>query len=409
MNGQSNQAVVITVEPDAPLALYAPDPRAAFAQQFQAAIAISDAARRLQWREMEDAWLDAKFRKSNSQHTIVSYRRRLRCWQEFLSRQVVHDEAGPRPTELWEVDHWHVRAWMEELRSLGRLPTTINHHVACVSSYYSFVIHEKRLIQGVEIDLFVDRLGNARMNPFRTGNIPRATEESSRAYPLTLAEYDALLSHLEANAHTLAGARNYALILTYLHTGWRSAELLRMRWGEIRPVKSSKKMGFVFAWRGKGGKVADDALPVDCYNAIVAFLKKAGRILPGHPADIGDGEYIWLPVAAPVMSGLSGEPRAEAGRPISDKSALRILRSAAKHAGIRCWETLRVHDLRHTHAALLLATHASAVEIRDRLHHSNIATTDRYVRTVHRGDPVDRHSGKFRQLRLSLADEEGEE
>jgi hypothetical protein len=49
------------------------------------------------------------------------------------------------------------------------------------------------------------------------------------------------------------------------------AELLRMRWGEIRPSKADNQ-SYVFQWRGKGAKSQDDVLPRDCYDAILNYL-----------------------------------------------------------------------------------------------------------------------------------------
>ena len=49
---------------------------------------------------------------------------------------------------------------------------------------------------------------------------------------------------------------------------------------------------------------------------------------------------------------------------------------------------VRVHDLRHTHASWLLANGADLVSVRDRLGHSDIRVTSRYLHTLKRdNDP----------------------
>jgi integrase len=78
--------------------------------------------------------------------------------------------------------------------------------------------------------------------------------------------------------------------------------------------------------------------------------------------------------------------------------ALRVLRGAAKGAGIRDAERVRVHDLRHTHAHFLLDAGISLPDVQRRLHHKSLATTGLYVKVVHREDPVDNFSGAFRQV-----------
>ena len=197
---------------------------------------------------------------------------------DFISTQA--NEHGD-PLQLWEVDSGHVRAWQHQLQAAGLSDNYVNHQLSCVSSMYSFVIAEKRLINGVEIDMFVDTAGRTRANPFKSGNIQRArVDEYAAANPLSIAQFNELLTYLEQHQETVAGARNYALIATYLYTGWRSAELLRMQWKDIRPSQTQPGT-FVFKWRGKGGKKKDDVLPAVCFHAIVHYLKLAGRCLPG--------------------------------------------------------------------------------------------------------------------------------
>ena len=376
--------------------------RAAFGAQMIRAAVSAESQRRVLWQQMIADWLALKTSKSQSDHTRRNYEAAILRWQEFLTTQFVDDAAGVRTVELWEVDHSHVRAWQDALRQTVE-ESTVNHQLSCVSSFYSFVINEKRMINGVEVDLFVDRLGRSRINPFKAGNLQRGrTEQYERANPLSVGEYVALLKSLEAQSHTVAGARNYALILTYLHTGWRSSELLRMRWQDVRPSQSQPGT-FVFAWRGKGGKHQDDVLPADCYHAIVGYLKKAGRWTPGAPGreeGLAPDEYVWLPVRDVDMAGLRNGASVDMAKPISEKSALRVLRGALRKAGIRDAEERRVHDLRHTHAHLLLETNQNLALIQARLHHSSLATTGLYVKAITRVDPLDTFTPGFEQLRL---------
>ena len=108
---------------------------------------------------------------------------------------------------------------------------------------------------------------------------------------------------------------------------------------------------------------------------------------------------MWLPVSAPDMSGLRNEPEVDGTRPITEKSALRVLRAALRQAGIKDAHLFRVHDLRHTHASLLLQSGQNLATIQARLHHSSLATTGIYVAAAHREDPVDTFSAQFRTLR----------
>ena len=390
--------------PEAETALSVSWQRQAFGAQMQRAALSAEAQRRAEWHRLIGDWLELKRSKSDSAHTERNYRNAVETWQAFLATQFIfEDDDTARTVELWEVDHSHVRAWQAALAA-ERAPNTVNHYLSCVSSFYSFVIREKRIVNGIEIDLFTDRLGRSRENPFKAGNLQRArTESYERAHPLTVQEYAQLITYLEAHNHTLAGARNHALILTYLHTGWRSAELLRMQWQHVRPSRSQPGT-FIFEWRGKGAKHQDDVLPADCFHAIVNMLKKAGRWTPGAPGreeGLAPDEFVWLPVRAVDMSGLRNGAAVDPTQPISEKQALRILRAALRAAGVAHPEKFRIHDLRHTHAHLLLETGHNLAVIQARLHHSSLSTTGIYVKAMHRTDPVDTHTAQFAQLRLS--------
>ncbi len=344
------------------------------------------------WGEIIEQWVEMKSARSGSPHTRRSYATAMARWLGFLAAR---EPAPP----LWEADSSHVRAWQQALRAQGLSEATVNHQLSCVSSFYSFVMGERRVVNGVEVGVFVDRTGKARSNPFRASNVQRGRPRSyERARVLAQAEVSLLLGHLERDAGDAAGARAYALILTYLYTGWRSAELLRMRWGDIRPSRSQAD-AWVYAWHGKGNKAQDDVLPGVCYRAICAYLHRDGRLLPQVGVEPGRDEPVWLPLSKPPMEGLRGSPQLT-GQPISDSTALRVLRAALRGAGIRHWEHYRVHDLRHTHAHLLLESGLSLPQIQQRLHHSSLATTGLYVRAVHSEDPVDEVSRAFAQLRL---------
>lgn len=348
--------------------------------------------RAAEWEQLISDWLELKTARSESQHTRRGYATAMKRWREFLVVQTP-------PPALWEADTRHVRAWQQAMRERGLRETTINHELSCVSSFYSFVGGERRLVNGRERPVFVDRDGKPRANPFRMGNVQRGrTETYERARYLSRREVSRLLSYLEAQSDTVAGARNYALILTYIWTGWRSAELLRMRWGDVRPSRSQQG-DYVYAWQGKGGKRQDDVLPGDCWKAICAYLTKARRYLPGQGTAPGRDEPVWLPVTTPEMDGMRNGAQIVPGRPISERTALRVLRTALKGAGIRDAERIRVHDLRHTHAHFLLDAGVPLPDVQRRLHHKSLATTGLYVRIVHHEDPVDNFSNAFRQMR----------
>lgn len=382
-----------------------------FARLWQSAGETADEQMRRAWQKLQLAWLDAKESKSRSRHTRRNYQRVLDLWLDYIATQRTIDG---HPLQPWLVETQHVRGWQREMEERGLSATTINHHLSCVSSYYSFVIDEKFMINGVEMCLFADATGKARANPFKYGNLQRAkTEQYERALPLDPEDLGALVRCLEERQHSLSGARNYALVLTYLLTGWRNHEVVRMQWKHIRPNKSQRG-AFIYAWRGKGGKTKDEPIPSDAWHAIVAYLKLDGRWAPGlEPADqpIDPDEYIWRQVVTHSIARLRTVEHAtntvraieiEDGQPLSDKSALRIVRTALRRAGIKDWNKYRVHDLRHTFARLMLEDGATETEIMQVLHHSSLATTGLYTKAIRKKseDPVDTRTQRlFQQMR----------
>jgi site-specific recombinase XerD len=334
-----------------------------------------------QWERIAADWLTLKHTHSASEHTLHAYALALGRWLRFLA---TCQHADGRGVAVWEATGAQVRAWQAELRAQGLKETSVNHALACVSSFYTFALHEPG--------------SGLAANPCRENVVRGRVAPYAGARPLTVEEYDQLLTWLESQAHTLAGVRSHALLRTYLHTGWRSTELLRMRWGDVRPHRAQPG-AYVFAWQGKGGKQQDDILPADCHAAIVRYLQLDGR----WPAT-GAQMAVWQAVAAPNMGGLRngtapGGARGEGRGAISGTTARRILRGALAGAGIEEPWAFRVHDLRHTHAHLLLLAGHNLATVQSRLHHSSLATTGIYARTVFRDDPEDVFSESFRRLR----------
>ena len=397
--------------------------RADFGRQLLQAALANDEFMRRQWDKAEKAWLDTKGRLSGSDNTQRTYLRVLAAWKDFVAVQ--RNEEG-FPLQLWQVEAQHVRAWQGWLREVGRLDTeahavrgsglaenTINQYLSVVSSFYSFVIAEKVMVSGVEGCLFADVTGATRANPFKHGNIERGSIEGyERAKLLDHDDLGRLLRVLEAKSGTVSGARNYALVLTYLLTGYRSQEVVRMQWKHLRPSRVQRDV-VVYAWVGKGNKKADEPIPEDAWNAVVHYLKLSGRWVPGVDAmdqAIDADEYIFKATTTRTLRLLKNVSKRVDERtgnePLSGKSALRVLRTALRNAGVREAESYRVHDLRHTFAVMMLEDGASETELMLQLHHSSLETTGHYTKTMRqrKTDKVNTHSRRLYQQMRAFAD-----
>ena len=375
-----------------------------FARMWRGAYEGADEWMQRTWSKMMAQWLDLKESLSGSKHTRRNYERVVNVWLDFVSTQVT---AEGRILKPWLVEISHVRSWQTML-SESLSSVTVNNYLSIVSSFYSFVIDEKHMVGGMEICLFSDISGRPRANPFKYGNIKREKVEGyERAELLSNEEIGQMMRHLRDHQHTLTGARNFALILSYISTGFRNHEVVRMQWKHIRPHRTLKGT-YVYAWVGKRAKTDDVQIPKAMWNAIVHMLTVDGRWVPGVAAmdqPINPDEYIWKPLRTHMVRNLKWNNGGWKGeRNLSDKSALRIFRTVLKNAEIRNPEKYRIHDLRHAHAIAMLEDGANETEVMLKLHHSNLATTGIYTKSLRkrREDRVDDRSDRLVQKMMEF-------
>lgn len=360
---------------------------------------VDDRALFVKWMEMRDAWLAApKGRGStNSQATLAVYKRATLLWLEYIAGQSLYP---------WEVTTEQARGWMSWMQAAGLSDATVGQRLAAVSSWYSFVISEKRLYDGMERCLFEDARGVPRDNPFRTNQFKRpVVNPFDKAHLLSIEDLRQLFAYLLGRANTVAGARNYALLLAHATIGVRSSEFCRLTWGDIEPAWQQPG-AYIFRWTGKGGKRELTTLPEPVYHAITAYLSKAGRYVAGRPdLSLKPGEYIFPPLRTEMLANLA-HTRADhdyAAGHISSKNVQRIFKTALRNAGIANWDRYRVHDVRHTLAVMLHANGSDVHYIKELLHHSSLSTTEIYLRHLHERSIRDQHSGQvMQQLGLPL-------
>ena len=184
---------------------------------------------------------------------------------------------------------------------------------------------------------------------------PRTKRESSF---LTPEEIAALLR--VPDKRTLQGKRDYALLLTMLGSGLRSAELCALSVEDIQSYRSQ----FVIVVNGKGSKVRRVPLHPEALEAIQAYWRSEGRN--------GDDPR------EPVFQTLGKHGPYEAHR-LSYK-AIRHLVARTRRAALIS-KRVTPHTLRHSFAVSLLDQGVDLKTVQDLLGHSNITTTERYLHT----------------------------
>ena len=277
------------------------------------------------------------------------------------SRVVQHFFAfvGRRPQDVQPGD---VATWLDELRAHG-IPTTnaagelvdgepysaasVYAAASRVSSFYKWLAKDERL-KGVANPVELARPSS-----------PRAYEGSQA---LSDDELAALLGVVKVNADAgeLVAMRDYALLLFFVLTGHRREEVLRLTWGDL------KRNGVLTVrFLNKGGDYTSEEANLACWDALVDYLRAAGRLDAMTPA-----APLWT---AHDRSGVS------TGAPLSSHAFAKNLKRYATRAGLGA---IHVHQLRHTFARLVGEDEGDLTKVQHALGHRNLATTRVYLPRV---------------------------
>jgi len=148
---------------------------------------------------------------------------------------------------------------------------------------------------------------------------------------------------------TLAGARNYAMLILLARLGLRSVEVARLELGDL-----DWRAGELVV-RGKARRQDRLPLPGDVGDALAGYLVLRGR---------RDSRQVFLTLKAPTRP-----IRADLVGDVVQRSCLR---AGVAHVG--------AHRLRHALASELLARGASLTDISQVLRHADLATTAIYAK-----------------------------
>ena len=154
-------------------------------------------------------------------------------------------------------------------------------------------------------------------------------------------------------------------------TGRRNSEWLTLKWGHINFNTDPITYTFV----RKGAKASKDELPDSVLEAIIHYLQL--RYGEDFKNKLYKDSYLFT-----ALPGKGGKRQQEdPNNPLTLWSMLRIVQSLAVKAGIDK-STITVHSLRHLHTESYLELGASVEDIRSRLKHQSLATTQTYVSSM---------------------------
>ena len=276
------------------------------------------------WEEAIYAFLVEKRSRSGSTRTVESYARML--WPFF------------RVTTPDQVRSSDILAYAHGIGLSGRVPssTTVGARIACLSSFYRFTI----------------RMGLLAANPCDALERPRSVPSIARG--LSADEVRRLLAVVP---DTGAGRRDRALLVTFVLTGRRRAEVIGLTAGDI----SVEGETAFYSYRGKGGKRGRRELPRPAYDALCATLTDAGLTL----ATMAPEASLWQAGAGPAG--------------ITSGTFYARFRRYLLAAGLA---PTGLHILRHTAAKLRRDAGASVEAVSAFLDHSSLAVTTVYLRRL---------------------------
>ena len=262
------------------------------------------------------AWL-AEYDSINTQK---AYERDLKMWLKFC------DEQGVDPLNTLRAA---VALWKQQGAGYEKAhPASVARRLSAVASWYEYLVQEEVL----------DR------SPASHVKRPKVDPDHSTTYGLDEQEVRAMIE-----AAGDMGLRIVAVIVVLVLTGLRVAELV---FADIEDLGWDRKQRTVDVTR-KGGARQRIPLTEPAWLALEAF--------------IGDR------TSGPLIT-------TRTGARISPFQVARIVKRVSRAAGIKAWEKVSPHALRHAFVTLSLDAGAVIEDVQDAVGHRDIKTTIRYRR-----------------------------
>lgn len=218
------------------------------------------------------------------------------------------------------------------------------------------------MLHGVFKRAVLDRV--IAYNPCEATELPKVVGKRRRI--ITPDEFDRLLAAIPE--------RHRALVLTGIETGMRWGELAALRPAQIDLTRRLRVEETIV-------EVSRKDSPTGQRYTVMAYPKddepRTLRISAGLATPLDERTTrLSLGPGDPLFPSTEQNPR----QPMSRNTfRTRVWRPAIARAGLDAG--VRMHDLRHAHASWLLAGGADLKTVMDRLGHTQIQTTQRYLHT----------------------------
>ncbi len=286
-----------------------------------------------------DAFFDfLRFERRYSRHTVTSY-------QTDLGQFALYAKASFELEDMAEATHPIIRGWVVALMGQELDPRTVNRKVACLRSYYKFLL----------------RTGRIQANPMLRVKAPKMAKKLPEFVP-----EDALNGLLNSFQFpdTYAGYRDQLMLELLYGTGIRLSELMGIAAADVSLPGATVRV------TGKGNKQRVVPLNPSLLQVLERYYAKRAHEFGAAPG--------------PLLLTDKGEPLYEKLVYRTVKHYLsQITTSAAQQ---------HPHALRHAFATHLLGKGADLNSIKELLGHSSLAATQVYTHLS-----VDRLKAVFEQ------------
>lgn len=263
--------------------------------------------------------------------------RRQAATDEQLVRLWVHGRS-PATVRAYRADAEHFLAYVSKslsevtLMDLQAYADFLVPHLAPASRH-------RRLSAVKSLFAFACRLGYLRLDVGRPLRLPVVRD---RLAERILTE-DEVRRMIGRERHP----RDHALLALLYASGVRVSELCHLRWRDVQ----ERREGGQITVLGKGGKTNTIVVPASVWTRLIGLRGGAGPDVPVF--------------------------RSRRGRPLHPTQVRRIVRRAARRAGIE--RNVSPHWFRHGHASHALDRGAPVHLVQATLGHASVATTGRYL------------------------------
>jgi site-specific recombinase XerD len=300
------------------------------------------------------------FKSTKKESSWVTYEVALREFFRFLSATGLQSPVN--------VTRTHLTSYVDFLRKSGKADRTIRLYCAAASSFFEFLARP------------MDTKGTSLIvsNPWKSIKevLPqvKAYEKSNNLREFTVEEYHKLLATCDRK--TVIGKRDYAIMTTTLWTTRRRQEIARIRVADFHDDEGKTFIRFI----QKGGHQIAIDLTAEVHDAIKDYWHASGRQMkadsPAWVATTDAGKYL---NAARNIKMKVGE------QPLSASSLDALIKSRGSQAGLDT-EVVNVHmhGLRHLGARVMKSLGKDVKEIKERLGHADLKTTDIYLGSMDR-------------------------